>query len=79
MNAELLKSVVGVCYVGIFLERGFPGMWMLDGNCRSDCCGWDSFVGKCHNLMSNFFEKRIVILIDMNAPVSSSATGVPAR
>ena len=34
MNAELLKSVVGVCYVGIFLERGFPGMWMLDGNCR---------------------------------------------
>ena len=40
---------------------------------------WLGFFVKCHNLMSNFFEKRIVILIDMNAPVSSSASGVPAR
>ena len=63
--------------LGYSWRGDFRGYECLMG--MTNICGWDSFVGKCHNLISNFFEKRIVILIDMSAPVSSSATGVPAR
>jgi hypothetical protein len=53
--------------LGYSWRGDFRGYECLMG--MTNYCGWDSFVGKCHNLISNFFEKRIVILIDMSAPV----------